>query len=61
MEKVTDNIVDEVVYIYITNPEDMSHSWLGEFVDGDVDFDDFYRRVVDRLDGIADLVSQGKI
>lgn len=42
MEKVTDDIVDEVVYEYVSNPEDVSHSWLGEFVDGDVDFDDFF-------------------
>lgn len=61
MEKVTDEIVDEVVYEYIINPEDVSHSWLGEFVEGDVDFDDFFHRVSVRLKGIGELVQQGKI
>lgn len=61
MEKVTDDIVDEVVYEYVSNPEDVSHSWLGEFVDGDVDFDDFFHRVATRLNSIAELVRQGKI
>ena len=61
MEKVTDEIVDEVVYEYISSPEDVSRNWLGEFVEGDVDFDDFFHRVAVRLDGIAKLVQQGKI
>lgn len=61
MAEITKDIVDEVVVEYISNPEDVSHQWLGEFVDEDTDFDEFFHQVLVRLRGIADRVEKGEI
>lgn len=61
MAEITKDIVDEVVVEYISNPEDVSYQWLGEFVDEDTDFDEFFHQVATRLDGLAERVRKGEI
>lgn len=50
-----------MVVEYISNPEDVSYQWLGEFVDEDTDFDEFSHQVLVRLRGIADRIEKSEI
>lgn len=63
MAEITKELVDQVVWEYLVNPEDVSYSRLGEFVNDkdNTDFEEFFHQVATRLDGLAERVRKGEI